>query len=426
MADRSVTVRFRTREEDYLERNPDGTLAGFNSRGEPLRARLEIDTDKTSGSEPYKLVFNVAQNKWVGQNVFLKYSSNADPGTPIVVRATNGTALLVAENLVSEERTETLVFTNESEKQLSGISSGGSVSTEWVGSVLTAGSPDGDAASLCAGAKEAAGPNVTFDGESLRIPDAATGVLKVTYHETFARIKSNAAEFGTVVVAVCQGRLAEAEQYEVEYTQTSWTGNPDSECCQEGQDQALTIAASFSRRSRVGHRGLHRRGMPAIYMGNHRDGPFDQEHYYRGGPVQHRDRGGGCMRGRGSESDRFMRDGCRIGYRDGRGVLRGPGRRSVRMGGRHSGCDVSVGLGGGTDRCDRRGPPVHLAGDDRERHRVMETFGDDGPSERPAQYRHGPRDHPGPDQRFVWRDPVSGFPSRDGVVRRQPGDHFPA
>ncbi len=243
MADRSVTVRFRTREEDYLERNPDGTLAGFNSRGEPLRARLEIDTDKTAGSEPYKLAFNVAQNRWIGQDVFLKYSSNADPGTPITVRTTNGTAVLTEQNVVSEERTETIVFTNESEKQLSGIPSAGTVQTEWVGNVLAAGSPDGAAASLCAG-EMAPGPNVTFDGESLHIPDSATGVLKATYTETFARIKSNAAELGTVVVAVCQGRLAEAEQYETEYTQTSWNGGLDSECCQKESD--LSIRGSFS------------------------------------------------------------------------------------------------------------------------------------------------------------------------------------
>lgn len=243
MADKSVTIGFQTREEQYQSLYPDDSLAGFNERGEPLRARLEIDTDETVGSEPYKLVYNIALDRWVGQDVFLKYASNSSD--PLTVRTTNGTAELVSQGLVSEEKTESIVFTNETDRKLSGIPSGGTVSTEWIGNVLTSGPSEGEGAALCNGMKTP-GPNVTFDGERVRIPESATGVLKVTYTETFARIKSNAAEAGTVVVAVCQGKLAEAEQYEVEYTETSWRGNPDSQCCQEGPTKDIAISEPFS------------------------------------------------------------------------------------------------------------------------------------------------------------------------------------
>jgi len=245
MADRSVTVRFQTREEDYLARNPDGTLAGFNSRGEPLRASLEIDTDKTTGDAPYKLNYTLSTDSWRGQSVFLRYYSNSDE--TIVARTTNGEVVITAENLISEQKTESLVFTNEGERSISGIPSAGSVNSRWVGNVLSSGDTggSGEAAALCSGERSGSGPNVTFDGEKLRASENVTGVLEVTYTETYAEIRSNAAEAGTVVVAVCQGSLAEAEQYEVEYAETTWRGNPDSECCQDGPTTELAIPAAF-------------------------------------------------------------------------------------------------------------------------------------------------------------------------------------
>ncbi len=39
---------------------------------------------------------------------------------------------------------------------------------------------------------------------------------------------------------------SEAEQYEVKYTESSWRGNPDSECCREGTVQDLAILETMS------------------------------------------------------------------------------------------------------------------------------------------------------------------------------------
>lgn len=247
MAEKSVTVRFRTREEEYLARNPDGTIAGFNKRGEPLRARLEIDEEKTSGSDPYNMVYTLWTDTWRGQDVFLRYYSNSDD--PIVVRTTNGEAVITATNLVSAQRTESLVFTNQSAKAISGIPTGGVVNSRWVGNVLSSGSGSGgagsaEAAALCAGEKIGSGPHVAWDGENLHVPEAVTGVMEVTYTETYAEIRSNAAEVGTVVIAVCQGSLAEAEQYEIGYPEAG-TVNPDDECCRDDDHDPLSIPDSF-------------------------------------------------------------------------------------------------------------------------------------------------------------------------------------
>jgi|GEM_PF-5845591 len=240
MADRSVTVRFRTREDLYKEKY-DESIAGYNELGHPLRSRLEIDDDKTVGDSPYKMKYDIARGGWVGQDVWIKYISNSKD--PIVVRTTNGVAAVTAQNLVSKEVTETIIFTNENDVSLSGIPTDGKISYEWVGNVLTSGAEGEEAASLCAGAKKAKGPEVQYDGRSLKLGEKATGVLKVAYTETYAEIKSNASELGTVIVAVCQGKLADALQYEVEYTTTAWTINPDSLCCKDGPDKSLTISS---------------------------------------------------------------------------------------------------------------------------------------------------------------------------------------
>lgn len=246
MAEKSVTIPFQTREEAY-ESETGESVAGFNSRGEPLRARLEIDTEKTAGSEPYSMVYTLRTGEWHGQDVFLKYFSNS--GEPIVAKTTNGEVVITAENIVSEKRTETLVFTTESSQSLSGIPTNGAVSTRWVGNVLSSGESGGsgsaEAAALCAGEKTGSEPNVTWDGESVKTAEDVTGVLEVTYTETYAEIKSNAAEAGTVVVAVCQGLLAEAEQYEIGYPTISTT-NPDEECCKDDGQPSLSIPDSFS------------------------------------------------------------------------------------------------------------------------------------------------------------------------------------
>jgi hypothetical protein len=125
--------------------------------------------------------------------------TGAPPGRSVALTATVGTAAMVGAGS-TQVQTDTLTFAAESEQSLSRVPAG-AVTLTWIG--------------------RDPGVNVVVDGDTIRLSEPATGVLRAAYSYRYDKIRLSGVSsapagvgdddsFDVLVVATCQGGSANA------------------------------------------------------------------------------------------------------------------------------------------------------------------------------------------------------------------------